>query len=565
MDTRTPSLKKNFEVFAIFLIITFSLIFNGCKKDKNIENEHPDVKTLLADILSPTKIILKGSFSSDRAIKVSDYGFIYSYYEYFDQSNSVTVSLGNQALNGEFTKQIDNINTDPFSTGDNLFVKAYYKNSDGITFGEVRMVRLLKVAAYRVTPIQGQSGDQIKITGAFFISTSEKVDVRFNDVPAKIISASNNQLIVEIPAGVPVRHQERATILINVDGQLALASNSFNMIAHFKDFSPKSGTVGTQITFTGDNLPAGHSTVDDIHVYIDEKEGGRGADDQFIAIIPESKVLNSKVRIEVGDVETTLPETFTYTPPVITSVSPLFGLAGEVLTFKGINFPVNTGFTNTYIKVGDLTESASFYQGNIIAGIPFSLLPGTYSVSLTSGPNTVYAPEKVTVLHYRITGFSPSTAFPLANITITGTFNQSQDYFVYFGDTKVLGRATSNSELEVGAPLANNGKIVDIIVEMVGGQKIPVPGKFKTLGPTITSFTSAFGPPGTEITIHGTNFRPQFYSATVDLGSEYASGQIVDENTIKATVPIYAKPFTAALKIIINSQVAESTETFTIQ
>lgn len=550
-----------------FVLFLFSIILmlSACKKDESSEEDHhPQVTTTNILPITPTRVTLKGSLSSKGKIKVLDYGFVYDVRGFFDGPTMKTISLGSEAKDGEFTAEIEGLNPG-FYVNDRgyLYAKAYYTNEFGTVYGEPLRVAMLQLAPANISPRRGKIGDRITLDGDFFTTGTKELKVLFNQIEAKIISATNKQIVVEVPSGLPVRHGQGVEVVVSIDGQLSMADNNFTILATFKDFSPKSGPTNTVIHFTGENLPAGFSSADGIEITVGGLKTYTFANEEFTATALESNQVKVKIAAKVNGMQVDLPGEFTYTPPVITSMTPLSALANEVITFKGTNFPLMTPFKYATVKVGTATTSASLYNSDVIASIPSQLEPGTYPVYFITGPFTIAMPQQLTVKPYQMFSFSPATGFPLTEITVKGTFNRFQEYFVYFGNQKIKGTATSNTEMVVAAPLADNGTQLKVVVEMVGGQKIPVPGIFEAKGPLINSFSPSSGGPGTQVTIKGANFRSQF-GVEIDLGTGYAPPDEVTENTIKFTIPRIIGSGTNKLKVKINSQTAISDSSFTV-
>jgi hypothetical protein len=540
------------------------LMLSACKKDKSLEDDNlPQVTTTAILPITPTRVTLKGSLSSKGRIKILDYGFVYDVRGYFDGPTMKTISLGSAAQTGEFTAEIEGLNPG-FNVNDRefLYAKAYFTNKFGTVYGERLRVAMPYLVAKNISPRQGKIGDQISLEGDFFASGSKLVKVRFNQIEAKIISATDKKIVVEVPAGIPLRHGESVGVDVNIDGQLTPAGD-FTILATFKDFSPKSGPTNTVIHFTGENLPAGFSSAEGIEIMVGGVKTYTFAYQEFTATALESNQVKVKVAAKINGVQVELPGEFTYVSPVITSMSPTSALANEVITFKGTNFPLATPFHYGTMKVGTATASASPYNGDVIASIPLHLEPGTYPVSFISGPFTITMPQQLTVKPYQMFSLSPATGFPLTELSIKGTFNRFQEYFVYFGDQRIKGTAISNTEVLVAAPLADHGTTLKAVAEMVGGQKIPVPGVFVVKGPLITSFSPSSGGPGTQVTIKGANFRSEF-GVGIDLGTGYAPVDEVTENTIKFTIPRIIGSGTNKLKVTINSQSAVSASSFTV-
>jgi hypothetical protein len=544
----------------LFASILMTLV--ACKKEEIPQDDtRPVVSTVGIIPITPTKVTLKGSLTGNGKIKVLDFGFVYDVRGSFNGPTKKTVSLGSEAKNGEFTAVIEGLNPGFYQNDrEYIYAMAYYTNEYGTIYGERIQVAMPQLNTQNVTPRQGKIGDRITLDGDFFTSGTKELKVYFSKVEAKVISASDKQIVVEVPSGIPLSHGQLLDIDVSIDGQLSSASGGFVIQATFSDFSPKSGPVNTVIHFTGENLPLGLSN-------IEVTFGGLNSfaffNDQFLAWAPDSKQIKTKVAVKVNGITTALPGEFTYTPPVITSISPLAAFPVEIISFKGTNFPLFTSSHYATVMVGTLRTSASLDGEEITASIPAQLEPGTYPVTFITGPFTVVAPQQLTIKPYQMISLSPTTGFPLTKITIKGTFNRFQDYFVHFGDRKVLGKAISNDEVVVTAPLGNNGDILKLEVEMVGGQKIPVPGVFVMKGPLITSFSPSSGGAGTQVELKGANFRPEF-GGFIDLVTGSAPFDEVTENTIKFTIPNVVGTGTNKLKAVINSQTAVSSSNFTV-
>lgn len=561
----TPFVWNAFLKCSILFSVSLVLLFSACKKDKSLEEDNlPQVTTTAIVPITPTRVTLKGNLSSKGRIKILDYGFLYDVRGYFDGPTMKTISLGSAAQAGEFTAEIEGLNPG-FGVNDRgyLYAKAYFTNEFGTVYGERLRVAMPYLVSRGISPRQGKIGDRITLDGDFFASATKLLKVRFNQIEAKIISATDKKIVVEVPPGLPVRHGEGVGIDINTDGQLTPAQGDFTILATFKDFSPKSGPTNTVLHFTGENLPAGFSSSEGIEILVGGVKTYTFAYQEFTATALESNLVKVKVAAKINGVEVELPGEFTYTPPVITSMTPTSALAFELITFKGTNFPLATPFHYATMKVGNATASAALYNGDVTASIPPHLEPGTYPVSFISGPFTITMPQQLTVKPYQMFSLSPATGFPLTELTIKGTFNRFQEYFVHFGDQRIKGTAVSNTDVLVAAPLADHGTELKALVEMVGGQKIPVPGVFVVKGPLITSFSPSSGGPGTQVTIKGANFRSDF-GVSIDLGTGYAPADEVTENTIKFTVPRIIGSGTNKLKVIINSQTAVSASSFTV-
>ncbi len=557
---------NHFVQCALICLAAIAFTLSACQKEESLKDDtNPLVVTVGILPITPTRVTLEGSLSSKGKIKILDYGFVYDVRGYFDGPTMKTISLGKEAKDGKFSAEVAGLNPGFFVNDRGyLYAKAYYTNELGTVFGERLRVAMPQLDPKNVSPRQGKVGDRITLDGDFFATGTKELKVFFEKIEAKVVSATDKQIIVEVPSGIPLRHGQDLRIDVSIDGQLSSVQGGFSILATFKDFSPKSGPVNTAIHFTGENLPAGFSSATGIEINVGGIRTSTFAYEEFTATALESKLVKVKVAAKVNGVEVQLPGEFTYTPPVITAMTPLSALANEVITFKGTNFPLSTPFHYATMQVGTETASANLFNEDVIASIPPHMEPGTYTVSFITGPFTIVMPQKLTVKPYQIFSFSPTTGYPLTKITINGTFNRFQEYNVHFGNEIVKGTAISNTEVVVAVPLAEDGKELQAIVEMVGGQKITVPGRFIIKGPVIHSVFPLSGSPGTQITIKGENFRAEF-GGSIDFGNGYY-GPIdeITENTVKFTIPKLIRAGTTKLRLTINGQNALSSSNFTV-
>lgn len=552
--------------FSLFFLIALLLSLSACKKqEKEKEDTRPLVETTSVVPITPSKVTLTGNLISDGKVKVLDHGFEYDHSFHFDTPRKKTVSLGASEKSGEFTTIVEGLNPGhEGATRDDFFVRAYYTNAQGTVYGKPINIKLPRLFPKSLTPIEGKAGDKVTIKGDLFLTASKEIKVFFENQEAKLVSSSDREVVVEVPSTISLRHKEPVRVDLHIDGQIVTVGSTFIILASFQDFSPKSGPFNTELSFTGLNLPAGFSTKDNIEISVGGVESWLTSGEQFTARVQEGKNIKNKVAVTVNGVSVLLPGEFTVTPPVISSMSPLTAFAGEQVVLKGSNFPLPTSLAYGIMNFGNVSTSAQLYEGDVTAGIPYQLDPGTYTVSFTTGPFTVTAPQKLTVKPYQMISFAPLSGFPLTEIRIKGTFNRFQTYFVHFGTRKELGEAISNSELVVKVPVADNGTTLQPVVEMLGGQKFTVPGTFTLKGPLITSVSPISGGPGTQVTIHGANFRPQF-GGEIDFGNGYyAPLDEITETTIKFTIPRISTPGSNKLRLAINGQNAFSPSNFTV-
>jgi len=549
-------MKKFKACLSTIILLWASIQFQSCKKDQSSD---PQVQTTSATALAPGNVLFKGNVVSTGSFKILDYGFVYSTItSNINETIGTKVSLGQNPQTGPYSKEVDGI-TAANNYSPMIYVRAYITNAKGTAFGALTSMALPVPTASNVSPSSGKSGDQITINGQFFASAVSDVKVSFSGVQATVVSVSSTQIVATVPSGINAADNSQVPIQVSIGGQNLSLPYSFTIQANFKDYSPKSGPIGTTISFTGDNLPTSYYYSSSYTVSYGGVTQNAGYYSQ--PSVP-SNVTTNNFQISVTDNGKTfaLPGTFSVTAPTITSLSPGSGLAGSSVTVSGTNFP--TGYGGITATLGNVSVSANVYSNNQFTfTVPASLAAGSYSFVLTAGPNNVTAPQKFTVTAPSITSFSPASGPVNSQVTLNGTFVAGQYYTVNFGSYSTSGYASAANSLTVSVPQGVSGAVNISVV--IAGQTVTAPGTFTVTVPTITSFAPTSGVAGTIVTITGTGFNSS-YGAAVTFGSINANVLSVTGTTIKATVPSNTGNGAMKITVITNGQTVVSTDNFTV-
>ena len=553
-------MKKFSACFSIIILLLASIQLQSCKKDKSAD---PQIQTISVTALSPGSVLFKGNIVSTGSFKILDYGFVYSTTTSgINETTGTKVSLGQNPQPGQYSKQVDGIIvTNTYSPV--IYVRAYITNEKGTAFGVLSSVTLPMPAASSAFPTTGRSGNQVTITGQFYSATTDNVKVNFSGVQASVVSVSSTQIVVTVPSGIGAADNSQVPIQVSLGGQNLSLPYNFTILANYKDYSPKSGPLGTVITFTGDNLPSNYYyNYQSITVLFGTASEILG-NNYGQATVP-SNVTTNNFQISVTENGKTfaLPGTFNVTAPTITSMSPASGLPGSTVTVTGTNFP--TSYGSITATLGSESVSASPYSSTQFSfTVPTDLSTGNYTFALQAGPNSITAPTKFTVTAPSISSFSPSSGPIGSQITLTGTFLSGQYYTVNFGSYSTSAYASSSNTIVVNVPSGISPGALKISV-VIGGQTITAPGSFTVTAPTITSFSPTTGVAGTLVTITGTGFNSAYYGTSVSFGTINAN--IVNITTTSITVTVPSNTGNGAMKIIVNSagQTVASTDNFTV-
>ncbi|MCG8608250.1 DNRLRE domain-containing protein, partial [bacterium] len=302
-------------------------------------------------------------------------------------------------------------------------------------------------------PTSGIVGDSVTISGQNFGGVTA---VTFNGFSAAITSNTGSELVVLVPSGATTGRIE----VTNADG-VGESGSDFTVIQPpvLSNFSPTSGAVGTEVTITGSNLSAvsllkfnglASATLD-----VDSAS-------QLRATVPSGA---SSGLIELsnaaGSASSASPFTIAQIP-VVSSFSPMSGIAGTVVTISGSNF---TG--TTAVAFGD--QSATFVfesDSELTATVPAGAT--TSRIKITNGDGTGESgSDFVVILAPTISSFSPSSGFPGTEVTILGS------HFTDASGVQFNGSAASSftvdSDTQVRATVAAGASSGKISIENVAG------------------------------------------------------------------------------------------------
>lgn len=208
-----------------------------------------------------------------------------------------------------------------------------------------------------VRPLAGQIHQQITLAGNNFDKGGIKVF--FDSVPATIAATlSSSEIIVLVPGGLTPKGTGR-TVKITVTNEVASAvcDKPFGVRAvpvfvapPNAQFSPASGTAGTEVILSGFNFNAGELGV---------RFGGQPAlvlgqatNNSVKVQVPDGLATNAAVTIKVstreGSVESSDQFRMGPPPPSLTGFTPPVVAVGGIVTLRGQNldvFPVRVEFT----------------------------------------------------------------------------------------------------------------------------------------------------------------------------------------------------------------------------
>lgn len=540
----------------LFIAIIIATLFS-CKKD---ENTDPELSTSLAIPLSASTCYIKANVSEKGSYDILDYGFVYSpSNSYISIDNGNKISLGKALSVDTFSTVFSYDNSYSYQ---NYYVRAYITNTKGTVYGSSISFQPLTISILSVYPKSGKVGDSITITGSNFSLNADDNVVKFNTVPAKILKATAKKLIVAVPSGIQLSYWDSNIYIYVGTGNQTINASSFTFTTTITGFSPKTGTFGTGVTLTGENLNFVTVKCNNEDAYVNTNSGTSLSFD-----IPYS-IKSEKVKIKVikNGIETIVDGDFSMNPLSISAVTPQIGYVGTEIYVTGVNF--NTGYGSTSLKVGGASVTSCYTSSpTTISGYVPALSVGTYDVEVNNGITSSVLSNAFTVIVPKVTGFSPSSGSYGSQITILGENLSSYPNVMlwYSANNYTYANIVSQdaSKIIFTVPFGLRSGTVKLHV-FSGFSDLTFADDFtiEPLSTTISSFTPNSGSPGTEVTINGSGF-VQGYTE-VKFGTISAPILSNTSTALKAQVPSNAGKGAMKISVVISGNTVVSDNNFTI-
>jgi hypothetical protein len=437
------------KLISIFLSMALFGLF-CCEEEETV---NPTIETTEVRVTSASSFTATGTIGTTGTIPVLDYGFMYSRYEFTHLSEATKISLGASPVAGAFESNITVSSDGGWIYTSPYYVRAYITNEKGTVYGSIKSFSFPQLAFHSFSPQQAKPGDVITLYGNNFSSEPTNNIVKFNEIPGIVKTASTTQLAVEVPAGIiGYYYDSYVTISITIGSQVT-QRQGFKILPSLTGFSPQSGTYGDVITIVGSNF-YGHS----FSVRLGQTSvSANHYNNSLTFSIPYNITSESfKVKVVIDYDEAAiveLPGEFTIIKPVISSISPVTGIAGTTVTLIGTGFTSNYYSGNT-IKFGTVQASINNVTSTQIqVAVPTGLTIGeSYNVTLSTSVHTVVAPSQFTMGSPSITNFSPKTASNNSYVTITGTNFSNVTGSVLFGSIQGHIYSWSNTSIQVQIP-----------------------------------------------------------------------------------------------------------------
>jgi hypothetical protein len=335
-----------------------------------------------------------------------------------------------------------------------------------------------------ITPAAGPAGTVVTLTGSNLLGLT---GVTFNGLvaPGATVDATGTQVTVTAPTGVTTGPVVATASAGRSNGLL------FSSAPTLTALSPAFGSAGTPVTVTGAGL-AGITQV---------TFNGTVAPGFVVNAAGMQLTVTAPAGVTTGPVVATNAYgsgnglVFTL-PPTISSLSPASSPVGSSVVVTGTDL---TGATR--VAVGNLVSS---FTVNSPTQLTFVVPAGAISgpVRVTTPAGTAISATSLVVPAPVLTTLSPSAGPLGSSVAIAGSGLRDAGW-VTFNGTLATGFVVNpaGTLLTVTVPAAaTTGPVVVITPNGVSN------GLTFTVGPTITSLSPAFGGPGTQVTVAGSNF-----------------------------------------------------------
>ncbi|WP_162428134.1 IPT/TIG domain-containing protein [Pontibacter pudoricolor] len=396
------------------------------------------------------------------------------------------------------------------------------------------------------SPTSGPVGTEITILGEKFTGTN--IVYVGNGSTTGFTVVSDTELKVTVPALAT-----SGKIIVRTTTGQVTSRDVFTLTGapEIHSFTPSLGPVGTVVTIKGLNFTG--ATL----VYF-----GSGSTSSFTVVSDTEIKVTVPSLASTGTVQVRTPNGralsssyFTVTgAPSITSFSPTSGPVGTEITILGEKF---TGTNIVYVGNGSTTGFTVVSDTELKVTVPALATSGKIIVRTTTGQVTsrdVFTLTGAPEIH----SFTPSLG-PVGTVVTIKGLNFTGATLVYFGSGSTSSfTVVSDTEIKVTVPsLASTGTVQ---VRTPNGRALSSSYFTVTGAPSITSFTPAFGPVGTEMTITGENFTG---TNRIYIGSgSTTSFTLVSDTQLKVIVPSTAT--TGTLIVRATTGQVTSRETYTL-
>jgi Tol biopolymer transport system component len=385
-----------------------------------------------------------------------------------------------------------------------------------------------------IDPTEGNTGDNVRISGTGFRSNLNENKVFFNTVQAAVLSASDTVITTTVPVDAQTGPVSVVTTQDTVVGPV------FTVTTHtITSISPESGPVGTTVTISGSGF---HSNASENTVTFNGVEAPveTVSENELQVVVPEGATTGPvDVTIDGLTVEGPVFAVEILQKPKILQVT--VETSGDQIDPDGYTLSV-TGSDDRLVKPNDKVQYGNLFADQLQAG-----LSGVAPNCNVEGqnPRSLVLDSDTTVTTFSISCIKPNQP-PIASFTASCT--NLNCTFDASGSTDSDGTIASYN-WDFGNGLKNSGQPVKHSYEVPGtytvqlkvtdddGASDTVTDQVTVTIPEITGISPVTGPVGTYVTISGSGFSNILSENVVTFNGAEAAIETASETEIHAIVP----------------------------
>jgi len=541
------------------ILISLSILISllACDKDE-ADRPYARIKTLGIQNINENGVTITAEIYDANSLNIDDHGFVYNL-----KSNSITITE-NSHIEGSFEKE-----SLGSTTGDAIFeskltrnlikdstylAKAYAVTNGTIVYGEPLEFISQGGSGPAISSFEPDTvgyGDQLTIKGNNFSVQTSYNKVAFDNIDAKIVSATDTSLQVIFPKGPRYK---------SCQFSVKVAEKSVNSLTNLIIAAPKIDSISKTEIFTGDYITVyGKYFTRTTKLKVDDKI----AEEFYYSQYQSDSILQFRmpgylpigdhdITIEYLDDSITFPKMLKTLLPTIDSFTPKEIWLDSVITIRGTNL--------TRLRYLGLSENKAYNISDTLAYCKITNVPQSKKISGYYDSHKVVSEDSIKWFQPTADSFNVKTAKASETVYLYGD-NFFYDLDVYFGDIKAYTYYVSKNSIQVRIPdieagtyhpifrYGYSGNVIDTLIETKASITIP---QIK-----IANITPLQVKRGSIITLTVENAST---SAQTNLKVDGKYCSLIDhtENTIKGRIPIdYCISKTPKVSLSIGGQELE--------
>jgi len=378
-----------------------------------------------------------------------------------------------------------------------------------------------RVAVTSFTPAAGPVGTPVTISGASLPAVKEVHF--FNGVNVSSFTLlPPTALRTTVPSGAT-----SGPITLAFTGGNVSSATAFRVTPRITSFAPTVALVSGSITITGTTLGGAVARIGSVPAPV---EAASNTDTEVRITVPATAQTGRITITTPGGTTTAATDLIVVRRPTISGFTPTSAPVGATVTITGTQFAAASNVSFNAVPAGPPTALSPTSLRSVVP------------VGAVTGPLTVTNPagnaSSVAIFHVapRITGFSPPSGLPGANVSITGTTFGGATA-VRFGG--VPGVITSSNASVVVATVPATAPTGRITVVTPDGQSTSAADFLVIRRPTLAAVTPASAAVGASVTLSGTNLASASAVTFFD-GVAVDRRVVLSNSALRVTVPLGA-------------------------